>query len=404
MTSEYKNMNNENAKGLEGDDDSVTLLAQKMGFDKCPVCWTLVVKDAVLTECAHKFCEPCLSIISAQSFSFSCPSCRTMCLTVKTIPARKVFREIKQFTCPSSECSVPIMTLEEFDAHIRRECPSRLIKCDCGTLVKGSLYNQHKQTAHPKTLCDACGGEVFVGLGHLCPEEPLKCVNCQAAVRRGSLNDHLLGCPMRQTKCKSCGLPGPVKVICQHQNKCTLELCPYCSRMFRKDKLLHHSCHSKPVACPITECSFKGHYSLLERHMASHPRLYDTGIFSETEPTLYVMTDEKNPTEVRFARKITDYSNTMLVDYFGLGPHLNEIISKESPRVSFLSEAFTSQFSPASLHRLFTDLAPNNIHSLFTQGLLTHKEGEIISNLEIQYKRQFENFPSLGFSFIHPSS
>ena len=121
--------------GLEGDEDSVARLAQQRGFDKCPVCWTLVVYDAVVTECAHKFCATCLSTLSAQSFSFTCPSCRTMCLTVKTIPAKNLYREIKQFTCPALECPAEVvMTLEEFDNHIRRQCPSRLIKCGCGTL------------------------------------------------------------------------------------------------------------------------------------------------------------------------------------------------------------------------------------------------------------------------------
>ena len=130
--------------------------------------------------------------------------------------------------------------------------------------------------------------------------------------------------------------------------------------------------------------------------MTSHPQLYDTGIFSKTEPTIYVVSDEKNPTEVRFARKITDYSNRILVNYFGLGLHSNEFILKDSPRLSLLTRALSSQYSSGSLHRLFTDLDPHNIQSLFTQGLLTHKEGAIISKLEIQYKYQFEHFPSFS--------
>ena len=398
-------MDNKNAGGLEGDEDSVTLVAQKRGFDKCPVCWTLVIKDAVLTECAHKFCKPCLATLSAQSFSFVCPSCRTMCLTVKTIPAKKVYREIKQFTCP--ECPSAVMTLEEFDDHIRRECSCRLLKCGCGTLVQSALYDHHVHTVHPQTRCDACSEEVSTGLSHLCPEESLKCVNCHHLVRRRSLKAHLLECPFRQTKCGSCGLPGTLDFIVQHQTGCILELCPYCTRLFRKDKLLRHSCHSKPVSCPIRECSFKGHYAVLGRHMASHPALYDTGIFSKTEPSIYVVADETNPAEVQFAQKIADYSDGILVNYFGLGLHSTEIISKESPRVSLLDKARTLHYSPASLYRLFSDISPSsNMRTLFTKGLLTHKEAEIISQLEIQYKHRFENFPSfpsLDLSFI-PSS
>ncbi len=136
--------------------------------------------------------------------------------------------------------------------------------------------------------------------------------------------------------------------------------------------------------------------------MVTHPQLADTGIFFETDPTIYVVSDEKNPTEVRFARKITDYPNRILVNYFGLGFNSNEFILNDSPRLSLLTEVLPSQYSPASLHRLFTDCASNNIQSLFMQGLLTHKEGEIISKLEIQYKYQFENFTSfasLNFAF-----
>ena len=132
--------------------------------------------------------------------------------------------------------------------------------------------------------------------------------------------------------------------------------------------------------------------------MVSHPQLVDTGIFSETTPTIYMVSDEKTPTDIRFARKITDYPNRILVNYFGLGLNANEFILKDSSRLSLLTEALPFQYSPASLHRLFTDCTLNNIQSLFTQGLLTHKEGEIISQLEIQYKYQFENFVLKNYS------
>ena len=139
--------------------------------------------------------------------------------------------------------------------------------------------------------------------------------------------------------------------------------------------------------------------------MASHPALYDTGIFSKTEPTIYVVADETNPTEVQFAQKIADYSNGILVNYFGRGiGQSTEIISKESPRVSLIDKALTSQYSPASLYRLFSDFSPDNMLNLFTKGLLTHKEAEIISQLEIQYKHQFENVPSFSSFNFFPSS
>ena len=41
---------------LEGDEDSITRIAQQRGFDKCPICWVLVIAKAIVTECGHKFC------------------------------------------------------------------------------------------------------------------------------------------------------------------------------------------------------------------------------------------------------------------------------------------------------------------------------------------------------------
>jgi len=310
-----------------------------------------------------------------------------MCLTVKTIPAKKLWRKIKQFTCPALECPTEVvMTLEEFENHIRKECPSRLIKCACGILTKGALYEEHRRSVHPKIRCNKCVEDVFTGLVHLCPKDLVDCFQCHGAFWRQNLADHILECPQRQTKCISCGLPGTQSDIYQHQSTCTVELCPFCARRFRTDKLLQHSCHSKPVACPISGCSFKGHYEILGRHIVSHPELCDTGIFSETSPTIYVVTDEETPGDVWFGRKIADYSTTILIHFFGQLPFRQDtLISKTSPRLSLL-ETNLAHYSPASLHRLFSDIASYNISTLFTQGLLTHKEGELVAQLERQYK------------------
>ena len=395
------------ASGLDGEEDSVTRLAQQRGFDKCPVCWVLVITDAVVTECAHKFCASCLSTLSAQSFSFTCPSCRTMCLTMKTIPAKKLYREIKQFTCPAPGCpSEVVMTLAEFEKHIRKQCPSRLIKCGCGSLVKGDLYEIHQRSVHPKIQCTECNEDAFTGLVHLCPKDSVACFQCHESFFRQSLPGHILACPHRKIKCTSCGLPGTQIAIHHHQSTCRIELCPFCERRFRADKLLQHACPSTPVACPIANCSFKGHYDILGRHIRSHPELCDTGIFSEIAPTIYVVADEDTPTDVWFARKISDDSTTMLIRFFGdLSFRRDTLISKTSPRLTRL-ETSRAHYSAASLHRLFSDIGPLNISALFTQGLLTHKEGEIIAQLERQYKCPVNGiFPSLGlFNFPFLSS
>ena len=373
--------------GIEGDEDSITRLAQQRGFDKCPVCWILVITKAVVTECGHKFCAPCLDTLTGQSFSFTCPSCRALCLAVKTIPARKLYREVNQFTCPAPECSSgPVMTLKEFETHLRKQCPGRSIKCGCGTLVKAALYDHHQRSVHPKLQCNECGGDAFAGLPHLCPKDLLDCFQCNKAFSRQNLPRHILKCPQRQTQCNSCGLSGTQTFIDQHQSTCTVERCPFCTRRFRADKLPYHACHSTPIACPISDCSFKGHYSFLERHITSHPELCDTGIFSETSPTIYVVSDEENPDDVWFARKITDYSTTMAIRFFGHRSFRPDtIVSKTSPRLAVL-ETNPPHYSGVSLNRLFSNIGTLNINSLYTQGLLTHKEGEIISRLERQYK------------------
>ena len=43
--------------GLKGEEKSVLSLAQQRGFDKCPVCLQLIMGQAIITECGHKFCS-----------------------------------------------------------------------------------------------------------------------------------------------------------------------------------------------------------------------------------------------------------------------------------------------------------------------------------------------------------
>ena len=391
-----------NAEGLEGEAESVARLAHPRGFDKCPVCWTLVVCDAVLTECGHKFCAPCLATLSAQSFSFTCPSCRATCLTVKTMPAAKIYRETKQFTCPAAECAAagapPVMTLKEFDAHIRRACPGRSIECGCGALVKAAAYAEHRRSEHPESRCAVCGGAVFAKLAHVCAEEPVDCADCGRAVRRRHLAAHRRECPRRPAKCPTCGLAGTLDAIAPHRRACTLEPCPYCARLFRADKLRLHACHAKPVPCPLDECSFTGPYGSLAPHMATHPQLAVTGISLVDEPSLYVVSSETTPTESRVARKVGDFPDKILIRYFGFVAGADEFVPKTSPRLSLLPDVPASHFSPVTLHHLFSDRKSSNIQSVFAQGLLTHRESEAVAKLEIQYKCHASHF-ALGASF-----
>ena len=87
--------------GIRGEETSVLGLAQQRGFDKCPVCRNLVVKNAMVTDCGHKFCLSCIRDLkthSATRISFRCPLCRNP--TKQVIASAIIYRNVKQFNCP----------------------------------------------------------------------------------------------------------------------------------------------------------------------------------------------------------------------------------------------------------------------------------------------------------------
>ncbi len=116
--------------GIKGEEISVLGLAQQRGFDRCPVCMKLVIKKTIVTECGHKFCSQCVQDLKDHSLtphSFQCPLCRK--LTKNFISSSLIYRNIKQFNCPGSRCSVIDMDLDEFETHIWFNCNSRKIEC-----------------------------------------------------------------------------------------------------------------------------------------------------------------------------------------------------------------------------------------------------------------------------------
>ena len=121
--------------------NSTLFLAQERGFDLCPVCLDLVICDAILTECGHRFCFSCLSQLLKKG-TYICPTCRATCLSSQTLACRLLYRDIKQFSCPG--CSAKDLTLTEFDHHIRHECTVRTVQCtECSTWCPAKDLDRH---------------------------------------------------------------------------------------------------------------------------------------------------------------------------------------------------------------------------------------------------------------------
>lgn len=391
------------AEGIDGEPESVLALAQQRGFGRCPVCWVLTIEDAVLTECGHRYCPACLATLSGADFAYKCPTCRTTCLTIKTMRCRTLYREVQQFSCPG--CHEADLTLTAFNEHVRRACPARAIQCTkCQEIVPAPLFRAHVAREHPVVDCEACGESVGGLSPHLCPEENVPCV-CGEVPSRKQAAAHRDACPLRPASCRLCGVAGPQVQVQVHETTCTLETCPFCRAVCTAVKRAAHQCTARPVACPVEECLFVGGYLDLEPHVTStHTALFDTGVFSRTSDCLYVLRDALE--QYRIVQKVAEDEVTVTVNYFGWGDKWTETVPKNSPRLWLLSEKMDADFSTTVLYRLFQDDTPGSLRSSFEAGELSHRDAELICEIERRYKRRPPSpvFSFSGnFSFSNPS-
>ncbi len=374
--------------GIKGEEKSVLALAQQRGFDRCPICMQLVIKKAIVTECGHKFCLPCiqdLKLHSTARLSFECPLCRNP--TKQIIASSLIYRNVKQFNCPGTYCSVSDMELDEFENHIWFQCNSRQIQCECGEQVEAINWITHEKTFHyPLSQCQ-CGITLYRKREHTCKYTNIGCEKCEKLVAQKDLVDHLqTSCPFA-AECKCCGLPGTMTDITIHQVNCTVENCNLCDEIFRSDKLGQHQsiCPNRPFECVIEGCTEKMPFDVLKSHfITDHPVLVDTGIYSEKKNLLYMVIDTKSLPCI--GEKIDESEESIKFRYIGWGMRYDEWIPKSSSRILSLENNVDQLLSsrPWSIFpKIFTT---GGLGSLIKHNGLSHKDVELLCYLEQTYK------------------
>lgn len=279
--------------GIPAEESSVVLLVQRRGFDKCPICLSVVINEAVLTECGHKYCPRCLASLT---HTFKCPSCRAPCTKNKSIACTTVFRETKQFSCAGDSCKETNMTLSEFEKHVRYACGDRRIECDCGEVVPASDWKEHIEELHPSLSFCQCGQTNQVKRPHECFLATRPCPRCGEVLPANEFSSHWENSCAKATVCGCCGLPGPLLRTRIHETTCSLSVCSHCNSVFRSDKLGKHEtrCPAKIFACPDTECTFRGHLAELASHLEDgHPRLEDTGVHGSITDNVFAVRDRR---------------------------------------------------------------------------------------------------------------
>ena len=374
--------------GLKGEEKSVLSLAQQRGFDKCPVCLQLIIGQAIITECGHKFCSECIKDLEKYSLlesAFECPLCRTP--TKNIIASSLIYRNIKQFNCPGQSCFMSDMDLNEFEKHIWFECNSRKIQCECGQIILASDWTAHEKSVHyPPPKC-ACGEYLYVNRDHRCQYTKIKCEKCDKLVTQKELDYHLQTTCHLAKECKCCGLSGTVEAVKIHQEECTISNCIFCDEIFRIDKLsLHQSiCSQRLFKCVVEGCTKKMSFDDLKTHFTTdHPILSDTGIFSAKKNVLFLlMDDQENPC---IGRKIDETDDMIKFTYIGWKIKYDEWISKSSSRFLSLEDnidEILSNFSWSIFPRIFIK---GGLGSLIKNDLLSHKDVELLCLLERTYK------------------
>ena len=360
--------------GIEADPDSVLPLAQARGFDRCPVCLHLVVKNAVLTECAHRFCSPCLNQVADESFAFTCPTCRHLCLSIKNMRCRTVYRDVKQFSCAGAGCTATDLTLSEFEHHIWRECPARSICCPvCDVLILAGTIGQHE--------CSSADRAVKQPVSAVC------CPACASEMPRSELPSHHAECPDRMVACEKCGQTVRFSSATEHEHQCRVQRCQYCHALFRSDKFRQHECRSRELTCPVPSCRFRGKLEELKGHLDTHPLLADTGVYYRTDCSLLVVLSEAG--EYQIARKISEHDDSIVLSVFGHGTKWTATVSKRSGVVFSLHKlklGAGTLLGSKVLRELFEDETPGSVRSVLECGDVSHDEAEILCEMERKWR------------------
>lgn len=384
----------------EGEADSVLALARERGFDKCPICLELVVSQAVVTSCGHKFCEPCLGRhidFQRQQHQelFGCPTCKELC-GPRLLHCLVFFRDVKLFSCPFRQCEKKNMSLVTFEEHIRYRCPGRRVRCHCGSVFPAPEYLAHLTGVHGGETCRACGQRTWEQKSEHekgCPELPTTCDCGITFLRKAQAEHQQTSCALRVVRCSLCGQPGRVGDTEKHQRLCSAIRCVGCSRIFRADQYARHeeACKAAWYPCGYEQCTFRGAPDELYFHLQTvHPtgNFTDTGIYGETEDKIFFWIDSEKRQVL--ARVTATKENEFLVHILGWAGNPPVWVSRSSPNLKVLNEQNVSEFMrdpPEKYPYIFPDAFDDFVMiDLFDQAKVSYRDARLLVQLERYYR------------------
>ncbi|KAK1142703.1 hypothetical protein N8T08_007334 [Aspergillus melleus] len=206
----------------------------------CPICHCPFIRPVRL-QCDHVFCQKCLNSaitsFAAGRDEFTCPSCRTPTKGVYLTVPRLLINMCDDIRvkCPFSEegCK-EIIPRGHVQSHVDKYCGYRLMDCP-GTLCdkKSRKKDLHpdRRCMHELHKCLRCEEEIMEQdyeehVKELCPSLKTTCPDCQTAVFRKALREHIDACPEAIHSCPASKFGCPIRVkraeLVVHEQSCPL--------------------------------------------------------------------------------------------------------------------------------------------------------------------------------------
>ena len=208
----------------------------------CIICKDPKIEKIMLYPCHHFICNICVSKLPEAK----CPECRTLFSSKINLFSNK-FLNMK-VSCPYSECEKVniLMSHEELQNHIDKECNFSEILCECNCYINKEDWEQHKNTVclEQNKSCEYC--KIMINMKDMkihhqieCKEIEIECseMDCKYRASRTTILSHVIDCEFRFIKCNidNCKKSGPYKYMKEHLNICSVWRCNICKMDFPSD-------------------------------------------------------------------------------------------------------------------------------------------------------------------------
>ena len=171
----------------------------------CDMCDDVLVDPHFTDCCQHTYCKDCIDKVTSKR----CPQCRET--YTQLIPDVKSSRIIsgQEIRCPYHVYKCPWTGYsEDIEKHLSA-CQCRPIECPSGC---GKRYERRNMLLHNNLECQLgvlkcrdCGELIKFSeyTVHLTSAENTSCPNeCSEPVTMGTLEDHMINCPLKKVACK----------------------------------------------------------------------------------------------------------------------------------------------------------------------------------------------------------